>query len=168
MRADDWYVVQTQLRGEETAARNLRRQGYETFWPRYRRLVRHARRRHEVLRPLFPGYVFVRLDVDVCRWRSINGTLGVRCILGDGLRPRAVPEPIMAEILSRTDPRGEVRLLTKGMVPGQAVRLVEGPLADVTALLEEIGDEERVTILLSVLGRPVRVKVSLADLQSAA
>ena len=39
-----WYVVQTQVNGEAKAAENLRRQGYETYLPRYLKRRRHARK----------------------------------------------------------------------------------------------------------------------------
>ena len=83
MRAS-WFVVQTQPRAEAKAKRHLINQGFTTYLPVYRRRVRHARRSEIALRPLFPGYLFVRLDPEQQRWRSINGTVGVRQILTDG------------------------------------------------------------------------------------
>lgn len=163
-----WYVVHTQPRAEETAARNLDRQGFEAFLPLYRRQIRHARRRLEVRRPLFPGYLFVRFDPATCRWRSINGTVGVRYLLGDRTRPIAVPEPVIEAILARADEGGEVTMLSKPLARGQSVQLVDGPFAECTALFEEIRDDMRVTILLSVLGRAVRVHAPAAALQPAA
>ena len=72
-----WFAVRTQPRAEEKAVRHLVNQGFAAYLPRYRRRVRHARRNEIVLRPLFPGYLFVELDPARCRWRSINGTVGV-------------------------------------------------------------------------------------------
>ena len=39
--------------------------------------LRHARKTEIVLCPLFPGYVFVCLDIGEQRWRAVNGTFGV-------------------------------------------------------------------------------------------
>src|SRR3546814_6737532 len=72
-----WYVAQTQAQGEERARLNLERQGFRTYLPRYRRERRHARRRDVVKAPLFPGYIFIELDLEQSPWRSINGTFGV-------------------------------------------------------------------------------------------
>jgi transcriptional antiterminator RfaH len=96
-----WFVVRTQPRAEEKAVRHLGNQGFAAYLPRYRRRIRHARRNQIVLRPLFPGYLFVELDPARCRWRSINGTIGVHEILTNGDMPLAVPETIIAEIKSR-------------------------------------------------------------------
>src|SRR3546814_4907858 len=67
-----WYVAQTQAQGEERARLNLERQGFRTYLPRYRRERRHARRRDVVQAPLFPGYIFIELDLEQSPWRSIN------------------------------------------------------------------------------------------------
>ena len=101
-----WFVVQTQPRAEAKAKRHLINQGFTTYLPVYRRRVRHARRSEIALRPLFPGYLFVRLDPEQQRWRSINGTAGVRQILTDGNSPRYVPDRIIDEIIAREDEQG--------------------------------------------------------------
>lgn len=72
-----WYVVQTKVNCEAKAAENLRRQGYETYLPRYLKRRRHARRVDLTAKPLFPCYMFVAIDVAMQRWRSIQSTFGV-------------------------------------------------------------------------------------------
>jgi transcriptional antiterminator RfaH len=151
--------VHTQPHGEDKAARHLGRQGFDVYLPRYRRRVRHARRSEELLRPLFPGYLFVRFDPARCRWRSINGTIGVLHILADGDLPRAVPDCIIEEIVAREDESGVVRIGSPSFRHGQPVRLMDGPLADLDGLFEEIRDEHRVVLLISLLGRKVRLQV---------
>ena len=68
----DWYVVHTQPHAEDKAIFNLRRQGFETYLPKYLRTRRHARRTEQVARPLFPRYLFVALDLAVQPWRAIQ------------------------------------------------------------------------------------------------
>jgi transcriptional antiterminator RfaH len=162
-----WFVVRTQPRAEEKAVRHLANQGFATYLPRYRRRVRHARRNEIVLRPLFPGYLFVELDPARCRWRSINGTVGVHEILTNGDVPLAVPEAIIAEIKLREDETGAVKLAPPSFTRGQTVRLLEGPLADVSGLFEEMRDENRIVLLVSLLGRKVRMQVPAAAVAAA-
>jgi transcriptional antiterminator RfaH len=162
-----WYVVRTQSRAEEKAMQHLTNQGFVTYLPRYRRRVRHARRNEIVLRPLFPGYLFVNLDPDRCRWRSINGTVGVREILTNGDTPLAVPDRIIDEIRAREDETGVVKLVAPTFARGQVVRLLEGPMADMNGLFEEMRDENRVVLLVSLLGRKVRMQVPVAAVAAA-
>ena len=162
-----WFVVRTQPRAEEKAVRHLANQGFATYLPRYRRRIRHARRNAIVLRPLFPGYLFVQLDPARCRWRSINGTVGVCEILINGNAPRPIADRIIHEIKEREDESGAVRLMPPSFARGQVVRLLEGPLADVSGLFEEMRDENRVVLLVSLLGRQVRMQVSAAAIAAA-
>jgi transcriptional antiterminator RfaH len=162
-----WYVVQTLPHAEEKAMRHLANQDFVAYLPRYRRRVRHARRTESVLRPLFPSYLFVRLDPQQCRWRSINGTLGVRQILTDGGVPLRVHDRIVDEVKAREDETGVVKLSQPSFVRGQKVRLLEGPLADVNGLFEEMRDENRAVLLVSLLGRKVRMQVPIVAVAAA-
>jgi transcriptional antiterminator RfaH len=162
-----WFVVRTQARAEEKAARHLANQRFVVYLPRYQRRVRHARRHQLVLRPLFPGYLFVHLNPAQCRWRSINGTIGVCEILTNGNAPLHVPDEIIEEIKGREDEAGAIKLQPPSFTRGQTVRLLDGPLSDLNALFEDMRDENRVVLLVSLLGRKVRMQVSAAAVVAA-
>jgi transcriptional antiterminator RfaH len=162
-----WFVVQTQSRSEEKARHHLANQGFTIYLPRYRRRVRHARRIETVLRPLFPGYLFVQFDPEWTRWRAINGTVGVHHILTDGELPQRVPEAVVEEIKAREDACGVVTLLPSSLARGQRVRLVDGPLAEVSGLFEEAHDDKRIVLLFTLMGRSVRVVTSSSVVAAA-
>lgn len=156
-----WYVVHTQPNREIRADVNLRRQGFSTYLPRYMRRRRHARRQEMVARPLFPRYLFVALDPERDRWRAIHSTFGVNHLVLAGDEPLPVPEGVIDEIRARETRDGFVKLgLPAGIGPGSAVRLIDGIFADATGVLERVADENRVAILLELLGREVRVFVA--------
>ena len=111
--------------------------------------------------------ILVELDPARCRWRSINGTIGVHEILTNGDVPLAVPETIIAEIKSREDETGTVKLAPPSFRRGQAVRLTEGPLAELSGMFEEMRDENRIVLLVSLLGRKVRMQVNAAAVAAA-
>jgi transcriptional antiterminator RfaH len=163
-----WFVVLTQPRAEAKAKWHLVNQGFVTYMPVYQRRVRHARRAELVLRPLFPGYLFVQVDAEQQRWRSINGTVGVRQILTDGHSPRFVSDRIIEEIVAREDGAGVVNLAKPAFSPGQQVRLTDGAFAEVSGLFEEMRDDSRAVLLISLLGRKVRVNVSAIEVTAAA
>ena len=71
----NWYVAQIKAPCFERAAANLTRQGFLTFSPMQKKTVRHARKLKNVLRPVFPGYLFVRFGADNSDWRKINSIL---------------------------------------------------------------------------------------------
>ncbi len=162
--APRWYVVHTQPQNEARAETHLRRQGFETYLPRYLRSRRHARKTETVARPLFPRYLFVAMDVARDRWRAIRSTLGVSEIICGGDAPAPLPEYVIDEIRAREAENGFVVLgLPAGLAAGSAVRLTDGIFADSRGILERVGDERRVAVLLKLLGREVRVLVPAAS-----
>jgi transcriptional antiterminator RfaH len=165
--SEAWYVVQTQPRAEDKASRHLTNQGLTNYLPRYRRRIRHARKSLEVLRPLFPTYIFVQFDPAVCRWRSINGTMGVRHILTEGDIPRGIGADIIEAIREREDEAGAIKLPEPAFSRGQRVRVTEGPLTEIDGIFEEVRDDKRVILLISLLGRKVRMQVPTAAVMAA-
>lgn len=153
-----WFAVQTQPHAEETASRHLHRQGFQPYLPRIGRTIRHARRSQFVLRPLFPGYLFVHLDPESCRWRAVNSTVGVAHLLVDGHGPLTVPGEVIEAIRAREDDGGLVQL-DDPLQPGDPVTLGAGPFLDVSGLFQGVNETCRVNVLLHVLGRPVQVTV---------
>lgn len=159
-----WYVVNTQPHQESRAELNLCRQGFEVWVPRIRRARRHARRIDSVLAPLFPSYLFVRLDLHVQSWRVINGTFGVVRLLCNGDMPLAAPDGLVEEIKQRRDESGTVVLPPRHLAIGEAVRVALGPFADLEGLFQEMSGRDRVVLLFNLLGRKVRASVPLAEL----
>ncbi len=155
-----WYAVHTHARAEEKARLNLSKQGYTAYLPRYRKVRRHARRFERVLAPLFPRYLFVRLDVERQRWRPIQSTFGVLHLVGHGSRPTAVPEAVIEELRGREDANGLVAMTRQPVFrKGAPVRVLGGPMADLLGIFECASDEQRVLILLELLGRQVKVRL---------
>jgi transcriptional antiterminator RfaH len=166
---NQWCAVHTQARAEDKAAFHLRRQGYSVFLPRYLKRRRHARKVDWVPAPLFPRYVFVAIEPAVTRWRAIRSTVGVADLVCFGGRPAAVPPAVIAEIDARQDAHGIVAVNpVDGLKQGDRVQVVAGPLCDVEGLFECAGDDERVTILLELMGRQVRTRVPMEAVAACA
>ncbi|MBR1301746.1 transcription termination/antitermination protein NusG [Bradyrhizobium sp. AUGA SZCCT0042] len=163
-----WYVVQTQVNAETKAARNLVQQGFEVYLPRYLKRRSHARRIEKIAAPLFPRYLFVRIDMSTQRWRSIQSTFGVSRLVLSGADPAPVSQAVLASLRQREDESGYVRLNQKPKFAlGDKVRILEGVFTENLGLFDGLADRDRVAILLSLLGRKVRVSID-ADLVAAA
>lgn len=162
-----WYVVSTQPAAEAKAVSHLERQGYRSYLPRWRKRRSHARRVEWIAAPLFPRYLFVRFDVTQTRWRAINSTVGVSHLICNAGLPRPVPEGIVEAIAARESENGLIEI-APGFRKGEPVIVGEGPFLDQIGLFERVDDAERVVILLSLLGRDVKIKVPAYAVRSAA
>ena len=158
-----WYVVYTQPRKEELAWAHLQLQEFDVFLPRHLKRRSHARTVDLVPAPLFPRYLFASFDVDEPGWRAIRSTRGVVDLvhLGHGLA--WVPEIVIEELHRRCDERGFVILARQlDLGPGQHVRIDSRAFAKCDAIFEAHTDDDRVKVLLSLLGREVTVQVPVA------
>ena len=163
-----WYVVQTQVNAEAKAARNLLRQGFEIYLPHYLKRRSHARKVEKIAAPLFPRYMFVRIDLATQRWRSVQSTYGVSHLVLNGSDPAPVAGQVIDALKAREDASGCVTLEQRPkFAMGEKVRVLAGVFADNLGLFDGMADRDRVAILLELLGRKVRVSLE-ADLVAAA
>lgn len=154
-----WCVVHTQPLKETIAEHHLKAQGYEVYFPRFKKLRRHARKTEEVLSPLFPRYLFVNMDLEKTPWRSVNSTRGVSYLLmTDELHPARIESCIINALKFQEvspDILPAQSLIT--FAKGDKVRILEGVFKDYVATFESFDDKERVQILLTFLGREASV-----------
>jgi transcriptional antiterminator RfaH len=147
-----WYAVHTHPREEFKALSHLRRQNYQVYLPRYTKTIRHARKSERVIRPFFPRYLFVRLNLAVNGWRAIRSTVGVNDIVCFGEQPAPLPAGVI-EALQGRETEGLIELANKNAIkPGENVIVLNQ-----LGLCVSVSDNERVAILLDLLGRKVRV-----------
>jgi transcriptional antiterminator RfaH len=156
-----WYLVHVKPRGEAKAQVNLGRQGYEVYFPRVRELARHAGQWRERIGPLFPRYLFVRLDEGRDDFRPIHSTLGVATLVRFGSSYGGVSESVIRELRNRADPESGLHRLTprSSFAAGSPVRLLSGPLEGLEGVFECESGSDRVTVLLHILGQQTAVRV---------
>ncbi len=164
----NWRVVQTQVHAEHKAAAHLNRQGFATYLPAYSKRRRHARRIENVIAPLFPRYLFVAVDTATQRWRSIQSTIGVASLVCNGDEPAAIADHIVEELKARHDERGLIPLdMRPRFAPGDKIRVLDGAFGSCFGLFERMSDSDRVSILLDLLGRKVRVMIDVDGVAAA-
>lgn len=163
-----WYAVHTHPREEQKALNHLRRQQYCVYLPSCLKTVRHARKSEQVIRPFFPRYLFVQLDVAIEGWRSIRSTVGVADIVSFGNRPTPLPAGVIEALQAQEDGDGYIHFVDQPSLKlGDAVEIVSGPFASQFGLCAGSSDKERVAILLDLLGRKVRVMLDLEAVEAA-
>jgi transcription antitermination factor NusG len=158
-----WFAVQVWTGREKAVARHLNGRCYDHFLPTYKSRRRWSDRIKEVELPLFPGYVFCRLDIG---WRlPILTTPGVLQILGVGGTPQAVNETEVAAI----------QKLCQSALPsqpwsflevGEHVRIGCGPLRGLEGIVVDFKGRSRLILSVTLLQRSVAVEVDEAWVNS--
>ena len=158
-----WYLVHTKPQGEANAKSNLERQDYEIYYPRVLQTVRCRQQWREHIRPLFPRYLFLRLDEGGQSLKPSHSTLGVTTIVRFGSRYAIVPDDIIADLQMRADAASGLHRLSAdpSLVPGTSVRVLEGPFEGLAGVFECDKGNDRVLVLLKLLGHEARVQVPI-------
>ena len=159
-----WYLVQFKKNLHRLAERNLNRQEFKTFLPMQDFTYKNGSKFSTQIRPLFPGYMFVNIELEKSPWRKINSTLGVlRLICEDGV-PRKVPIGIVKCLMSRCDRSGKL-LLPSSLKRGDSVAILSGPLANFAATVDTIDSNRRIWVLMDIMGQLTKVHLAPEKLE---
>ncbi len=126
-------------------------------------MVRHARQSKSIIAPFFPRYIFVLLDLDRDRWRSINGTLGVAYLLTVNDRPLHVPEGFVEDLMNLLNGSGQTDIENRFQINENA-RFLDGPFSELIGQVESFDAKGRVKVLLELMGRSVSVTAHQSNL----
>ena len=140
----NWYLIKTKPRQEKIAKQNLENQDYGTFCPMAKinnRLV-----------VLFPGYLFVQLNEKTQNWSPINSTKGVSYFVKFGLNFAKVPTSVIELIKTNQHITAEKLKDLNKFKPGDKVQISDGALKNWVAIFKCYKSDERVTLLMNLLG----------------
>ena len=155
-----WFAVHTQANAEHKAKSHLESQGFRTYLPRYLATRRHARQTKRVPAALFPRYLFVAFDPLAARWRAIQSTIGVSRLVGPPDKPTPVPEDVISALLATEDAAGFCPVdRAPRLSSGDPVRILSGTFAEAVGRFYGMSGDERVLVLLELLGRHVSVRL---------
>ncbi|HJW28010.1 MAG TPA: transcription termination/antitermination NusG family protein [Saprospiraceae bacterium] len=156
-----WYLIHTKPHKEKVAEQNLQRQGYKVYLPLLRQLRRRRGHWCEIIDPLFPSYLFVRLQVGQQNISPIRYTTGVRDLVRFAeTGPAIVPDQIIDTLMRTADQSTGLHHLRKPLLRvGSTVFIDKGPLSGLKGIFLAETGQERVVILLEMLGRENRVTV---------
>jgi transcription antitermination factor NusG len=160
-----WFALHVKTRHEQAVAASLGGKNIETLLPVLNQRRRWSDRLKTVQSPIFPGYVFCKLE-RTARLDAVR-TPGVIRLVGFG--GRACPlEAVEIESLLALS-LNEVTAQPCGYLPvGQRVRLVDGPLAGLTGVLARSGKASHLIVSIDILQRSIAVDVGDARVQAVA
>jgi transcriptional antiterminator RfaH len=160
--AVQWYAIRSKPRKEEVVWRQLRTQGFESFYPRLR--VNPVNPRSKKVRPYFPGYLFVLADLDEVGISIFQWMPHAMGLVSFGGEPAGVPDNLIYAVKKRVE---EIALaggeVFDGLHQGDTVRIVEGPFRGYEAIFDaRLPGAERVRVLLELLSNKRHVPIELS------
>jgi transcription antitermination factor NusG len=151
-----WYAVYTRHQHEKAVAHGLAGKQFDTFLPLYTSIRRWKDRSVRLSLPLFPGYVFLRGDLE--RRLAILTTPGVHCLVSLGGQPASIPateiEAVRRAVEStfQVEPHPFLRC-------GDRVRVTSGALAGIEGIVVRKKNSCRLVLSVEILEKSVAVEV---------
>jgi transcriptional antiterminator RfaH len=155
-----WYVVHSKSRNEDLLCKQLCLRNIEVYYPRIRLQPVNSRARK--VKPYFPGYLFVHVDLSTVGTSTLQwmpGAIGLVCFGGE---PAYVAEEFLYAIRERIDQIN--RAGGEGLQhlkPAQEIKIHSGPFAGYRGMFAAyLSDRERAVVLLSYI-RDQQIRVQL-------
>lgn len=116
-------------------------------------------------RSLYPGYVFIKVDLDTELWHKIQSLPRVGRFIGEAKKPTALSEAdinvILEKVHNRAAPKPKVSFDT-----GEVVRITEGPFANFNGTVEEYDMEHRkLKLNVSIFGRSTPIEIDYSQVE---
>lgn len=151
-----WFAILVRTSREKTASLLLENAGYECFLPISKYLRRWSDRMKEIEVPLFPGYLFCRMNPQ--NRLPVLMTPGVIQIVGTGKTPIPVEEEEIAAI-QRVGKSGLPTMPWPYLQVGHAARIEDGPLRGMTGIVIKIKSGLKLVLSVNLLQRSVAVEI---------
>jgi len=151
-----WYALHVRSRFEKAVAAALQGRGVEEFLPVYKARRRWTDRIQTVTFPLFPGYVFCRLEIG--RRLPVLTIPGVISVVGTGKVPAPLPDHEI-EAIQAVASAGVPAVPWPYLKEGQKVRIVRDALKDVEGILIKVKNDFRLILSVTILQRAVAIEV---------
>lgn len=154
-----WCAVYSKPQKEDLAQWHLRSKGLEVFLPKL--VLPDCAKRPRRIVPLFPNYLFVRIDITSEQAAYVVWAPGVKRLVSFAGVPATVDDNVMEFLMERSDASGHIAAASN-LKAGQQVRITGGPFSGLTGLIQEPPDARgRVKVLMTLLNREVKAEVPL-------
>lgn len=161
-----WYLLHCKARQEARARVNVENQGYTTSLPQVKLQKLLRGKRTSCIEPLFPNYLFVKLDQSTANFNALRSTRGVNGFVRFAGVPAKVPSAVMQQILAIEEKQLHEPSVKQSFPAGTKVEITEGPFAGLQAVYEISKGEERCMVLLDMLGKQQRIEIEERLLRS--
>ena len=160
----EWFILQFKSNSHHIAEKNLNRQGFETFLPLHDITLRRTSRFINTSKSLFPGYMFIKFDKAKSEWHKINCTYGVSRLITFNSILKPLPTSFVDSLMKRYDLSGKLLPIEK-LKKGDQVTVLSGPFANFTATVEKYEDDQRIWILMDLMGRKTKITTQSDELR---
>lgn len=161
----NWYVIYTKSRNERRAEAEFSARNIETYLPA---VAVPKRRGRPPVKPYFPRYLFIHVDLDSVGVSRLNWTPGVQHLVMFGGIPARVHEGVIARIREHLAQPHAMDGLGEMLEPGDRVRITSGPFQDFEGVFDKrLSAAGRARVLVHLLQRWTALDIEATTLRKA-
>ena len=158
-----WIVARNKPNQDKIALINLERQNFEFFQPTFKTISRVQNKFKEIIKPVFPGYIFIAINLEEKNWHTINNTRGISSILVFGNEIPLIRCELIKELKHCFSFNNDPKTADQFKI-GMNAEITNGPFAQLIGKIEKIDAYQRIWILLDILGTQTRVSINKLNL----
>ena len=158
-----WIVARNKPNQDKIALINLERQNFEFFQPTFKTISRRQNKSKEIIKPVFPGYIFIAINLEENNWHKINNTRGISSIILFGNEMPLISGELIKELKHNFLLNNDAKIVDQLKI-GMTAKITKGPFAKLIGKIEEIDTDQRIWILLDILGTQTRVSINKLNL----
>jgi transcriptional antiterminator RfaH len=136
------------------------------YLPQTLKTISHARKKQQVKRPLFPGYLFICLTDSEKNWTAIGSTIGTIGPVRFNTYYPTVPNQVIELLMEKENNSGCIETIGTQFFKGQKIVVEEGVWQGLTGVFQTIGGADRSIILLDMLQRQVKTEIPTSSIES--
>ena len=120
-------------------------------------------------RKFFPGYVLVEMDMNEDTWHLVKSVPKVMGFIGGTTdRPAPISQAEADKILNQVEESGEAPKPKTLFEPGESVRVLDGPFADFSGVVEEVNYEKsKLRVAVLIFGRSTPVELDFSQVEKS-
>ncbi|MFQ6116412.1 MAG: antiterminator LoaP [bacterium] len=164
----NWYVLRTKTGHEDRVRSRLESKTgcLSVLLPKTEVMVTRSGRKKKLLKPLFPGYIFVEMELNDNFRYEIKNTPGVINFIGCGNDPTPVLENEIKYIMTLVDD-GQTPLMETTFKVGDRAQVVNGPFMGTSGVITEIDiKRKKIKIAIDILGKQVAIDLDYDDIKT--
>ncbi len=160
-----WYVLYTKSRFEKTVDDQLTKKSIQSFLPTLVTKSKRKDRKATYLKPLFPGYIFVKTDLNAIENLEILRTAGVVNFIKNKDGAVSVPDNTIDSLNIVINADNELISTGTRFKKGDKVIVTYGPFKGITGYFKSNKGQHRVIIEIDALGQFAAVEVDYDDVE---
>lgn len=158
---ENWYAIRVKSRYEQIAKKNLENKNIKSLYLTYQVLSRRKDRKKTLTKAFFPGYMFIKTELNPEIHVEVLKSIGVVEVLKNSKGPISIPENQIVNVKRLEKFEGQITNFNE-FASGMQVKVIQGPLMGVEGFVDDI---HRDLIKISVESIPGSVAIQVNPCQ---